>query len=189
MLVVSGPSGSGKDSLVSALRRLEPDLAYSTSVTTRAPRPGELDGVHYHFVTHERFRQLTAEDAFIETREYAGNLYGTPKKFVDDSLRSSIDVVMKPEVHGAMAMKRAYRRAALVFVTAPTPDVLAQRLMERSTESGDAIARRLEIAQDEMQWIGSFDYLIVNETFEFALQQLHTILMAERLRTTRVHEM
>src|SRR4029077_8736916 len=122
LLVVSGPSGVGKDSLIEELRRQEPTLAYSTSATTRPPRPGEVDGVHYFFVARPLFERMMADGAFIETREYANNLYGTPRRFVEDALNAGRDVIMKPEVNGALAIKRVFPQAVLVFLTAPSDD-------------------------------------------------------------------
>jgi guanylate kinase len=186
LLVVSGPSGVGKDSLIEELRRQEPTLAYSTSATTRPPRPGEIDGVHYFFIARPSFERMMAEDAFIETREYANNLYGTPKRFVMESLTSGRDVIMKPEVNGALAIKRAFPQAVLVFLTAPSEDALAQRLERRSTETPANIMRRLEIAKTEERFVTDYDYLIVNDALPTALEQLRAVLTAERLKVARL---
>lgn len=186
LLVVSGPSGVGKDSLIEELRRQEPTLAYSTSATTRPPRPGEVDGIHYFFIARPSFERMMAEDAFIETREYANNLYGTPKRFVLDALSAGRDVIMKPEVNGALAIKRAFPHAVLVFLTAPSEVALAQRLERRSTETPADIARRLEIAKLEERFVIDYDYLIVNDALATALGQLRAVLTAERLKVTRL---
>ena len=186
LLVVSGPSGAGKDSLVEGLRRLEPELAYSVSATTRPPRPGERDGIHYHFVDRGAFQHMQEEGGFLETRQYAGNLYGTPKRFIDACLAEGRDLVMKPEVNGALAVKRAYPQAVLVFLTVPSPDVLRQRLAQRSTETPQTIDERIAIARGEAEAMGHYEYLIVNDDLETALAQLHAILTAERLKVARV---
>jgi guanylate kinase len=186
LLVVSGPSGVGKDSLIEELRRQEPTLAYSTSATTRAPRPGEIDGVHYFFVARPLFERMMAEGAFIETREYANNLYGTPRRFVQDALNAGRDVIMKPEVNGALAIKRAFPQAVLVFLTAPSDDALVERLERRSTETPANIARRLEIAKTEERFVTDYDYLIVNDALATALGQLRAVLTAERLKVARL---
>jgi guanylate kinase len=187
LLVVSGPSGSGKDSVVEGLRRAEPELVYSVSATTRIPRPREKEGVHYRFVDRATFLAMEVAGGFLETREYAGNLYGTPKSFVLDTLAAGTDLVMKPEVNGAMAIQRAFPHAVLVFLTAPSPDVLRQRLERRSTESPAAIADRIIIAKSESEAISHFDYLIINEDLDLALTQLRAILAAERLKVARVY--
>jgi guanylate kinase len=186
LLVVSGPSGVGKDSLIEELRRREPTLAYSTSATTRPARPGEIDGVHYFFIERPLFERMMAEDAFIETREYANNLYGTPKRFVMDSLGAGRDVIMKPEVNGALAIKRSFPQAVLVFLTAPSEDALVQRLERRSTETPANIMRRLEIAKTEERFVTDYDYLIVNASLPAALEQLRAVLTAERLKVARL---
>lgn len=186
LLVVSGPSGVGKDSLLEELRRQEPTLAYSTSATTRPPRPGEVDGIHYFFIARPAFERMMAEDAFIETREYANNLYGTPKRFVLDALSAGRDVIMKPEVNGALAIKRAFPQTVLVFLTAPSDDALAQRLEKRSTETPADIMRRLEIAKMEERFVTDYDYLIVNDALPTALGQLRAVLTAERLKVARI---
>jgi guanylate kinase len=184
---VSGPSGSGKDTLVDGLRRLEPAISYSVSVTTRSPRPGEIDGVHYRFVDRPEFDRMRAGGELLEAREYAGNWYGTPKRFVTDALASGRDLVMKPEVNGAMAVKRAFPNAVLVFLTVGSPDVLRQRLFLRSTETVASIAQRIAIAGAEAGAIDAYDYLIVNDDYETALGQLHAVVVAERLKVARVH--
>ena len=186
LLVVSGPSGVGKDSLVEELRRHEPTLAYSTSATTRPARPGEIDGIHYFFIARSKFERMMAEDAFIETREYANNLYGTPKQFVLDALAAGRDVIMKPEVNGALAIKRAFPQTVLVFLTAPSDDALAQRLEKRRTETPADITRRLEIAKMEERFVTDYDYLIVNDALPTALGQLRAVLTAERLKVARI---
>lgn len=187
LLVVSGPSGSGKDSVVDGLRRLEPELCYSVSATTRPPRPGEENGVHYHFTDRPAFEAMMARGEFLETRDYAGNLYGTPKRFIADTLAAGRDLVMKPEVNGAMAIKRAFPRAVLVFLTVPSPDVLRERLIRRSTEPRAVIDERIAIANHESAAIDQYDYLVVNDDFDTALQQLRSIVIAERLKVARVH--
>jgi guanylate kinase len=186
LLVVSGPSGAGKDSMVDQLRREEPELAYSISATTRPPRPGEQNGIHYFFTARPEFEERMRGGEFVETREYANNLYGTPKRFIEDALSAGRDLVMKPEVNGALAIKRAFPNAVLVFLTAPSDDVLAQRLERRSTESPEAIARRLEIAKTEERFVQNYDYLIVNDALNTALGQLRAVLTAERLKVARM---
>lgn len=134
------------------------------------------------------FERRRAAGDFLESREYAGNLYGTPKPFIVESLAQGRDLVMKPEVNGAMAIRQSFPHAVLVFLIAPSPDVLRRRLEQRSTESDETIARRIAIAQSEAEAIGHYDYLIVNDDFETALSQLRAILIAERLKVARVRQ-
>lgn len=172
--------------MVDELRRLEPELAYSVSATTRARRPGEVDGVHYHFLNRENFQRRLSAGEFIESREYAGNFYGTPRRFVESALDSGRDIVMKPEVNGAAAIKTAYPETVMVFLRPPSASVLAERLERRSTENADAIAERLAIAHDEAERLAAYDYVVVNDVFDAALLQLHAILIAERTKVCRV---
>ena len=186
LLVVSGPSGSGKDSVIAALRTLEPRIGYCVSTTTRTPRPGEIEGVHYHFVPRGRFEEMAAAGEFLETREYAGNLYGTPKAFVEEALRSGRDLVMKPEVNGALKIKQLYPEAVLVFLTVRSEEELLRRLEGRDADGSDDIAARLETARVETKAIKDYEYLIINDEFDVAVAQLRAILTAESLRVSRL---
>jgi len=186
LLVVSGPSGSGKDSLVDALRAAEPKLAYSVSATTRPPRTGEVEGQHYWFFERTEFERRRAAGEFLETRDYAGNLYGTPRKPIEDALAAGRDLVMKPEVNGAMAIKIIYPQAVLVFLTVPSAAILRERLEQRRTESPETIEERVAIAAREADAIGNYEYLIVNDDFDAALEKLRAVLIAERLKIARV---
>lgn len=186
LLVVSGPSGSGKDSLVDALRAAEPKLAYSVSATTRPSRPGEVEGQHYWFLERNEFERRRSAGEFLETRDYAGNLYGTPKKPIEDALAAGRDLVMKPEVNGAMAIKIIYPQAVLVFLTVPSAAILRERLEQRRTESPETIEERVAIAAREADAIGNYEYLIVNDDFDAALEKLRAVLIAERLKIARV---
>ena len=186
LLVVSGPSGAGKDTIIERLRQLEPEVAYCVSVTTRKPRDSEAEGVHYHFTTRDEFERSAAAGHFLETREYAGNLYGTPRRFVDDALRRGLDLILKPEVNGARAIKSLYKEAVLVFLTAPSEQELQRRLEARHMDSRSDINQRLHIAQEEEEAMSQFDYRVVNDEVEGALSQLRAILTAERLKVARL---
>jgi guanylate kinase len=187
LFVVSGPSGAGKDTLVFALLSQMARLRYSVSATTRQPRPGESDGVDYFFLTKERFEARLREDGFLEWREYNGNLYGTPRDYVESTLAEGYDLIMKPEVNGALAVKKAYPDAVLIFLVPDRFSHLRERLLARRTETNEEIARRLEIAHQEMQYIRTFDYLLINEQgrSEEAVRDLQAILQAERYRIHR----
>ena len=190
LLVVSGPSGAGKDTLVRLLRDRLPHLRYSVSATTRAPRPGEVDGQDYFFLARERFEERLAAGEFLESREYAGNLYGTPRPFVEETIAAGGDLLLKPEVNGALAIRQALPRAVLVFLVPGEIAHLERRLAARSTESADQIAARLATAREELTYIPEFDYLVVNEHSEApgdlpAVADLEAIVRAERLRIHR----
>ncbi len=187
LFVVSGPSGAGKDTLVEALREHRPGLRYSVSATTRARRPEERNETHYLFVSGAEFRRMLDEDALLEWREYGGNLYGTPRDYIEQSLSEGYDVIMKPEVNGALAVKAAYPDAVLIFLVPDRFSNLRERLLARRTETNEEIARRLEIAQQEMKFIRRFDYIVVNaqDRPQEAVRDLDAILQAERFRIHR----
>lgn len=185
LLIVSGPSGAGKDTVIERLRELEPDVAYCVTFTTRPPRGYEVNGIHYCFATRDEFIQMEAAGEFVETREYAGNLYGTPRRFVEDALRQGRDLILKPEVNGARAIKLRYPEAVLVFVTAPSSDELQRRLQQRHADSPAEIGKRLHIAQEENDALSQFDYQVINDDITRAVADLHAILTAERLKVAR----
>lgn len=187
LFVISGPSGAGKDTLVEALIRRVGRLRYSISMTTREPRAGERDGEHYYFVTRAEFDRRLAAGALLETREYGGNLYGTPREPIEERLTQGDDVIVKPEVNGALAVKAAYPDAVLIFLVPDRFSHLRERLLARRTETNEEIARRLEIGHKEMSFIRRFDYLVVNEQDrqEEAIGDLQAVLHAERLKIHR----
>jgi guanylate kinase len=187
LFVVSGPSGAGKDTLVDALRKKLPRLRYSVSSTTRPARPGEEHGKHYFFLSREEFERRRDADGFLEWREYNDNLYGTPRDFVERTLTEGYDLIMKPEVNGALAIKRSFPDAVLIFLAPDRFSNLRARLLARRTETTEEIARRLEIAHEEFKFVRSFDYIVINaeERSDEAVRDLQVILQAERFRIHR----
>jgi guanylate kinase len=190
LFIVSGPSGAGKDTLVEGLRVRHERLLYSISATTRAPRAGERDGADYFFLSREEFERRAAAGEFLETREYNGQLYGTPRSFIDQALRAGYDVVSKPEVNGALAVQRAFPGAVLIFIVPDKFSHLRSRLEARRTETNEQIASRLEIAHEEFTFVRRFDYLVVNEEAhpQRAVDDLESIVRAERYRIHRYPE-
>jgi guanylate kinase len=187
LFIVSGPSGAGKDTLVDALRERMPRLRYSVSATTRPPRDGEKEGEQYFFISRAEFDRRRDAGGFLEWREYNGNLYGTPRDFVEQTLAEGYDLIMKPEVHGALAIKAAYSEAALIFLLPDKFSNLRERLVARRTETTEEIARRLEIAHREVRYIREFDYIVINEQSrsEEAVRDLEALLHAEKFRIHR----
>jgi guanylate kinase len=187
LFVVSGPSGAGKDTLVAAVLHQMPRLRYSVSATTRSPRPGEKEGEQYFFLTREAFEAQRERGGFLEWREYNGNLYGTPRDYIERTVADGYDLIMKPEVNGALAVKAAYPDAVLIFLVPDKLSYLSERLLERRTETNEEIAARLETAHQEMKFVRHFDYFLINEQgrSEDASRDLQAILQAERYRIHR----
>ncbi|SNR79797.1 guanylate kinase [Humidesulfovibrio mexicanus] len=181
-LVLSAPSGAGKSTLVARLRAEFPAFAYSISCTTRAPRQGEENGVHYHFLSRETFISRRDAGFFAEWAEVHGNFYGTPKGPVEDMLAKGQDVLFDIDVQGALQLKQVFTQALYVFILPPSREVLEQRLRGRGTESEEVIAKRLTNALGELEAAGHFDYHVVNDDLEEAADELRAIYVAGRAR-------
>ncbi len=181
-LVLSAPSGAGKSTLVGRLRAEFPGFAYSISCTTRAPRGGEEDGVHYHFLTREQFVTKREEGYFAEWAEVHGNFYGTPKAPVEKLLRDGRDVLFDIDVQGAMQLKEVFPQALYVFILPPSREVLEARLRGRGTDAEEVIAKRMRNALGELRMAGRFDFHIVNDDLEEAADELRAVYVAGRAR-------
>ncbi len=185
LMVLSGPSGAGKSTVVSALMRRRKDVRFSVSATTRAPRPGERDGVDYYFLSREAFDRLTDQDAFLEQAEYVGNRYGTPAEPVDRLLSEGWNVLLDIEVQGASQVLRKRPEAVSVFLAPPSLEELERRLRGRATDGEEAIARRLETARKEWSLADRYTYYVINDRAEDAAGRLDAIFTAERCRRSR----
>jgi guanylate kinase len=186
LLVVSGPSGAGKGTLVDRLTAARPECVFAISSTTRPRREGEADGVQYEFVTREEFERRIAQGYFLEWAEVHGQLYGTPARFVDEGVRQGRVVVLDVDVQGGASVRHARPEAVSVFIYPPSLDALRQRLLGRGTESGEVIERRLGNAPAEMAQYVEYQYLIVNDDVERAASRLIAIVDAERARVRRL---
>lgn len=183
LYIVSAPSGAGKTSLLKALVEQLHDVMVSVSHTTRAMRPGETDGVHYHFVSHETFTGMVAQGAFLEHAEVFGNHYGTSRLWVEDTLNAGTDVILEIDWQGAQQMRQLMPEAVSVFILPPSRKALQDRLTGRGQDSAEVIAKRMAAAQEEMRHYAEYDYVVVNDVFELALSDLKAIFMVRRLRT------
>lgn len=186
LFVVSAPSGAGKTTLCREMRLRLPDLAYSVSVTTRPPRPGEIDGTDFRFVTRAQFEDMVTGGEMAEWATVHTNLYGTPAAPLEYALGQGRDVLLDIDTQGAAQLRTRYPDAVLVFVVAPSLGELEQRLRERRSDSEREIKRRLERARDEVMLWKRYDYLIVNRDVKEAMEQLESIIQAERCRVARL---
>ena len=182
LFIVSAPSGAGKTSLIQALLAREPSLQLAISYTTRPPRPGEIDGVHYHFVERETFLQMQQAGAFLESAAVFGNHYGTAEESVRQGLRSGQDLLLEIDWQGARQVRKRFPQAISIFILPPSREALAERLRRRGQDEEAVIARRLAEAGEDLRHGKEYDYLIVNEDFSQALEALHCIVRTAHLR-------
>ena len=187
--IVSGPSGVGKSTVLKALLETRRNLYFSVSATTRAPRPGELDGVHYHFMDVDSFRKWIAKEQFLEYAEYVGNFYGTPKRYVDEAMEAGKDVILDIEVQGAIQVVSKRPETVRIFIAPPSWAELERRLTERGTDSREKIQKRLLRAKVEFQTAHTYDYFVINDTVENAVRELDAIMTAEHCKPRERMEM
>ena len=184
LYIVSAPSGAGKTSLVKALLEAEPRVRVSVSHTTRAMRPGEVDGVNYHFVSHEQFTAMLGQDAFLEHAQVFDNFYGTSQHWVEQTLAEGYDLILEIDWQGAQQVRRLLPQAKSIFILPPTQEALRHRLTNRGQDSGEIIERRMRDAVSEMSHSVEFDYLVINDDFGHALEDLKAIFRANQLLQT-----
>ena len=183
LIVMSGFAGVGKGTVLKSLFETHEGYAYSVSATTRSPRPGEVDGVHYFFVSKERFEQMIANDELLEYACYVDNYYGTPKAYVDSKLEDGFDVILEIEVQGALNIKKKVPDAILIYMLPPSAVTLRDRLTGRGTETPDVIRKRMERAAEEAVGVEQYDYIVVNDDADECAQELNSLIRAQRHRT------
>ena len=185
LYIVSAPSGAGKTSLVKALLDSESRILVSVSHTTRAMCPGEVDGVNYHFVTREQFTAMLEQDAFLEHAQVFDNFYGTSQHWVEQTLAEGYDLILEIDWQGAQQVRRLLPQAKSIFILPPTQEALRHRLTNRGQDSGEIIERRMRDAVSEMSHYVEFDYLVINDDFGHALEDLKAIFRANQLRASQ----
>lgn len=188
LMVLSGFSGAGKGTLVKALLKKYNDYALSISMTTRAPREGERDGVEYFFSTREKFEETIVGNGLIEYALYCGNYYGTPRAYVEEQMAAGKNVILEIEIQGALKIKEKFPESLLIFVTPPSADELKRRLEGRGTESTDVIAQRLARATEESEGIEAYDYIVVNDDLDTCVDEVHRLVEAARRAPVRCQE-
>ncbi len=182
LIVISGPSGAGKSTVVFKAIEARDNVCFSTSVTTRKPRPGEVDGKEYFFVDLDRFKEMVENDELLEHAEYVANSYGTPRSYVEQKLNEGVDVILDIEVQGARQVSEKMPDAVKVFIIPPSLDELKRRLESRGTDTARAVEARLIRARQEYQEADFYDYIIVNDDADKAASELSAIMTAERCR-------
>jgi len=180
--IICGPSGVGKGTVVARLLASDPSLYFSVSATTRDPRPGEVNGIHYHFLTQEQFQQWIDEDAFLEHAEFVGNRYGTPALYVDRAMDQGRDVILDIEIQGADQVKKKRPATIRIYVAPPSWAELERRLIGRGTESMEKVRSRLERGKQEFAAAKDFDYFVINDTVDRAVEEIRAIMRAEHCR-------
>ena len=181
--IISGPSGVGKSTVLNALLEKRENVYFSVSATTREARPGEEDGVHYHFLDVTTFRQWISQGEFLEYAEFVGNFYGTPKKYVYEAMEQGKDVILDIEVQGASQVVSQMPEVVRIFIAPPNWAELERRLTERGTDSADKIQKRMMRARQDFHLAHGYDYFVINDTVENAAAELDAIMTAEHCRT------
>lgn len=185
LMVLSGPSGSGKGTVSAALMKKNKEIVFSTSVTTRTPRPGEVNGENYFFVSVDEFENMVQNDGLLEYAFVHTNYYGTPKEFVFNEIEKGEIVLLEIDVQGALQIKKRYKEAVFIFLLPPSMSELKQRLINRDTETEEEINTRFSNAYKELDFVGEYDFFVVNNTVDQAVQDIEHIIAAEKLRTKR----
>ena len=185
LLVICGPSGVGKGTIISSLFKSNINIDFSVSATTRAPRAGEVEGEDYYFKTVDEFKSMIDNDCFVEWTEYCDNYYGTTRKEVERLLDSGKDVIFDIEINGALNIKKQFPEAVLIFIMPPSIDALKERINGRGTEEDSVIKERLKRAEEDMHYRNRFDYIVVNDEVDDAVDKVNCIITAEKCSIKR----
>lgn len=186
LIVISGPSGAGKGTLCRVLLERNKELKLSVSCTTRSPRAAEREGINYFFITKEKFHEMKEKDEFLEYAEVYGNFYGTPMSYVNKTLEEGNDVILEIDIQGALKVKNKYPDGVFIFIIPPTMDELKNRIKKRGSETEESLLRRFRSAFEELNYLSSYNYVVINDKIEPAVNKLENIISAERCRVDRV---
>ena len=188
LIVISGPSGAGKGTICKALLEKRDDLFISVSATTRSPRAGEVDGVNYHFLTKEDFISRVESNDFLEYAEVHGNMYGTPKFKVEEMLAEGKNVILEIDIQGALKVKENFSEGVFIFILPPSMEELKQRIIKRGSETEESLMTRFKNAYKEINYVSKYNYAVVNDTIELAVEKVESIITAEKCRVDRIKE-
>lgn len=188
LIVISGPSGAGKGTICKALLEKHSEISLSVSATTRSPREGEVDGVNYHFLTRDDFTTRVEENDFLEYAQVYGNYYGTPKSNVKKILDSGKDVILEIDIQGALKVKEQSEEGVFIFILPPSMEELKQRIIRRGSETPESLMTRFKSAYKEINYVSKYNYAVVNDTVDNAVEKIESILLAEKCRVDRLKE-
>ncbi len=188
LIVISGPSGAGKGTIVEKLKKINKNIWVSISCTSRDPRPGDKEGETYFFLTRDEFEEKIKEGDFLEYAEYSGNYYGTPKSKILDKINNGIDVILEIEIQGALKVKELVPDAIFIFILPPTISELRRRLVNRGTENKDKLLKRFERAYQEINEVTKYNYVVINDDADDATNKVNSILVSERCRVDRIED-
>ena len=187
LIVISGPSGVGKGTVLNELFNNDSNLAYSVSCTTRAPRENEIDGIHYHYISFDQFKDYIQNGKMLEYTEYCGNLYGTGAEYVDKMRNSGKDVVLEIEIDGALQVMKKCKDVLSIFIAPPSFELLKNRLIKRGTEEKDVIAQRVEKAKEELSHASEYEYVVINDELFEAVSDVASIIRAARIKNNKIN--
>lgn len=185
LIVISGPSGAGKGTLCKAILNKHSELNISVSMTTRQPRAAECDGINYFFVNREKFENMIANNQFLEYACVYDNYYGTPREYVESLINQGKDVILEIDIQGALKVKKVYKEGVFIFIMPPSMEELKNRIKKRGSETEESLVKRFKAAYKEINYVSKYNYMVINDTVESAVEKIESIIVAEKCRVDR----